>query len=328
MKCSICKLEIKQGEKIAQCPNCLAIFHNDHYEEWLKNGSTCPVCKINDQQIVENISSKSDFSVGDLDEAQFRIMKQYTDLNLKGIPDNIFVKHSKSDSLFTHYFNKTTNLYIFKKPYYYAFGNTNNYYNFMFGILIIIPTLLLMGLVVPAIISPKITKYIGISLFSVQILLGIIYGIKHAISTNKLSTKWLVLEFQKKSIKLHSSIIENPYRYNIEIPIEDVVEFEICDTSRIWKENKDIIYGKRIIALTLRLKENLENNLGDVYLYPEIDSNENFDLEITLKDFYNLPITNNDEKYRKNVEQKKKWNILYIMISILLLISAIILISI
>lgn len=30
LKCTIYKLEIREGQKLSQCPNCLIVFHEEH----------------------------------------------------------------------------------------------------------------------------------------------------------------------------------------------------------------------------------------------------------------------------------------------------------
>lgn len=44
--CMICKLEIRKGQKIMQCKECLSVFHKEHIEEWLETNKDCPVCNI------------------------------------------------------------------------------------------------------------------------------------------------------------------------------------------------------------------------------------------------------------------------------------------
>ncbi|HUT79884.1 MAG TPA: RING finger domain-containing protein [Candidatus Bathyarchaeia archaeon] len=42
--CMICKLSIKDGQKVSRCPMCQSLFHDDHIFEWLKVKGKCPVC--------------------------------------------------------------------------------------------------------------------------------------------------------------------------------------------------------------------------------------------------------------------------------------------
>ena len=43
-KCMICKLEIREGQKIMICEGCLSLFHKEHILEWLETNFDCPVC--------------------------------------------------------------------------------------------------------------------------------------------------------------------------------------------------------------------------------------------------------------------------------------------
>ncbi|HUT81416.1 MAG TPA: RING finger domain-containing protein [Candidatus Bathyarchaeia archaeon] len=43
--CRICKLDIHENQSALQCPNCSALFHSEHIQEWLVNKDECPVCK-------------------------------------------------------------------------------------------------------------------------------------------------------------------------------------------------------------------------------------------------------------------------------------------
>ena len=55
--CSICKLELRENQKIFMCTFCKNLFHKEHIFEWLENDNECPVCqrvikkklKINDK---------------------------------------------------------------------------------------------------------------------------------------------------------------------------------------------------------------------------------------------------------------------------------------
>lgn len=45
--CMICKLEICSGDTIYICPQCKAHYHEDHFDDWFKIETTCPVCEFN-----------------------------------------------------------------------------------------------------------------------------------------------------------------------------------------------------------------------------------------------------------------------------------------
>jgi len=43
--CAICKIEIREGQKVYQCKECLWFFHVDHLILWLVDNEKCPICK-------------------------------------------------------------------------------------------------------------------------------------------------------------------------------------------------------------------------------------------------------------------------------------------
>ena len=42
--CSICKLQLREDQKLSHCPYCNSLFHEEHMEEWMKYNQDCPVC--------------------------------------------------------------------------------------------------------------------------------------------------------------------------------------------------------------------------------------------------------------------------------------------
>ena len=43
-QCSLCKEIIGNSTEIVKCPQCKAIFHLHHLEEYLENATNCPIC--------------------------------------------------------------------------------------------------------------------------------------------------------------------------------------------------------------------------------------------------------------------------------------------
>jgi hypothetical protein len=43
--CSICKLELREGQAVLQCPHCSSLFHAEHLAEWLFINPECPICQ-------------------------------------------------------------------------------------------------------------------------------------------------------------------------------------------------------------------------------------------------------------------------------------------
>ena len=44
-KCDICKLELREDQKVVKCQYCEWLFHATHLFEWLVLNDDCPVCK-------------------------------------------------------------------------------------------------------------------------------------------------------------------------------------------------------------------------------------------------------------------------------------------
>ena len=50
-KCVICFSDFKLYDKLIRLP-CLHLFHKDEIEEWFKSNKTCPICKIDIEEIL------------------------------------------------------------------------------------------------------------------------------------------------------------------------------------------------------------------------------------------------------------------------------------
>jgi len=42
--CGICKLEIRTGQEVFKCDECLWLFHSNHIAMWLVQHNKCPIC--------------------------------------------------------------------------------------------------------------------------------------------------------------------------------------------------------------------------------------------------------------------------------------------
>lgn len=42
--CAICKLELREGQEVFKCEDCLCLFHIEHITTWLEKNDNCPVC--------------------------------------------------------------------------------------------------------------------------------------------------------------------------------------------------------------------------------------------------------------------------------------------
>ncbi len=45
IRCMICKLPLKKGQKLSECPNCKNPAHEDHWNLWINQKHNCPLCK-------------------------------------------------------------------------------------------------------------------------------------------------------------------------------------------------------------------------------------------------------------------------------------------
>ena len=52
--CMICKLEIRIGDRVNQCPHCGCFFHKEHLGDWMRENDNCPVCSA--VLVIEKIS--------------------------------------------------------------------------------------------------------------------------------------------------------------------------------------------------------------------------------------------------------------------------------
>ena len=43
--CVICKLDLRKRQEVWKCPYCVALFHKEHFKDWISNNSYCPVCQ-------------------------------------------------------------------------------------------------------------------------------------------------------------------------------------------------------------------------------------------------------------------------------------------
>ncbi|BAT98221.1 hypothetical protein LR48_Vigan11g001900 [Vigna angularis] len=74
--CSVCLSQICKGEKVRSLPVCNHRYHADCIGAWLKNNTTCPLCrnKITDHSLQKHKQVKN------LAESLFNLMQSFTDL--------------------------------------------------------------------------------------------------------------------------------------------------------------------------------------------------------------------------------------------------------
>ncbi|RDX89081.1 RING-H2 finger protein ATL3, partial [Mucuna pruriens] len=74
--CSVCLSHISKGEKVRSLPVCNHRYHADCIGVWLKNHTTCPLCRNN---ITDHVPPKHKH-VKNFGEAMFNLMQSFTDL--------------------------------------------------------------------------------------------------------------------------------------------------------------------------------------------------------------------------------------------------------
>ncbi|WVZ23049.1 hypothetical protein V8G54_001593 [Vigna mungo] len=74
--CSVCLSQICKGEKVRSLPVCNHSYHADCIAAWLKNNTTCPLCrnKITDHSLQKHKQLKN------LAESLFNLIQSFTDL--------------------------------------------------------------------------------------------------------------------------------------------------------------------------------------------------------------------------------------------------------
>ncbi|MFW9924595.1 MAG: RING finger domain-containing protein [Candidatus Thorarchaeota archaeon] len=103
MKCAICKLEIREGQKLAQCTNCLAVFHEELYSEWINDNKACPVCSMKEKPTIkiETMQNLKQFSTTNVEnEEQLNEMKYYTRLQIAELSEEAIFRFIKSNNDF------------------------------------------------------------------------------------------------------------------------------------------------------------------------------------------------------------------------------------
>lgn len=74
--CSVCLSQICKGEKVKSLPVCNHRYHVDCISPWLKNHTTCPLCR---NKITDHIPQKHR-QVKSLGESMFNLMQSFSDL--------------------------------------------------------------------------------------------------------------------------------------------------------------------------------------------------------------------------------------------------------
>ncbi|XP_020238377.1 RING-H2 finger protein ATL51-like [Cajanus cajan] len=71
--CSVCLSQICKGEKVRSLPVCKHRYHVDCIGAWLKNHTTCPLCR-------NKITDQKHRQVKNLGESMFNLMQSFSDL--------------------------------------------------------------------------------------------------------------------------------------------------------------------------------------------------------------------------------------------------------
>ncbi|NHJ85437.1 MAG: hypothetical protein FK734_08230 [Asgard group archaeon] len=301
MKCAICKLEIREGQKITQCPYCMAIFHEEHYLDWLKEDPICPVCSVelidqkqqhnNSQHKIELIPSNMSISYDKFNSSnELFEMKKYNYLRLDELPEKVIYQFIKSNANFDYFLNKEAKVgYILKKEDYYAYS----LYKSIIGMLFILATFAsVLALFLSFFtLAVEIPSYKAIAFVCISMCCFITLSIFYAKSFQGYSKKWMAIEFTDYQISIIYSEKSSYYNRIVKnIPISKIIEFEFGKANGYRN-------GRIIIYLTLLMEDNTRFNLGEIFYDKKLKA---FNFKANLIRFlianYKTPITNTDER--------------------------------
>ncbi len=333
MKCAICKLEVREGQKIAQCPHCLATFHDEHYNDWLKDESICPVCSreiksSNDTSISDSSSNETPFFRRDnytdvQNEKQLHELQFYKRLGIHDVPKKVILQFIMRNNPFKLYIDKKSRkLHILKKRNYYAFnlpikgiGIPLTFLGLMFPIFALIFSLL---------VHRDPTKIYSVLILCIIGIIIIIYSAtRFAISLQKLSKQWVVIGFRNDSVNIISTKTVFDKKTIITIPIQEVAEFELGSTSMRPTAKKETYTKEKMVSyLVIKTKDEKKYFLGEVFTgRGSHSSNFVHNFDNFIKENYKVPLVLSNTKYQK---RRKQVGVIYIVLSVVYFLSTVV----
>lgn len=257
MKCAICKLEIREGQKIIQCPSCLAVFHEEHYNEWVKNESACPICglEIHSESIeIQEITDNTQLNELEKEE-QLEKLSFYRNLNSEVITKEEKLQFTKVNKNFDFVFNEKSEGYIIKSYTYYPFQKKSNtgyaiYPGPFLAVILLGMTIFL------ASYFQNIIGYIALAISVIIFILSFVVVISFSLYNYSLAKEWVFLEFQRELITIFIRNGQTKEVTKEAIALPEIIELEIGMTNG-FRKNK-------ACYLTIKTTEN-NYYLGVIY---------------------------------------------------------------
>ena len=261
--CSICKLELREKQRVLQCPYCENLFHKEHIEEWLQNNTKCPVCQK----------------------------------KLKGISDQYEKNSIISRTANIDSFLSIVELGVFKNP---MFSNKkqlirNQFLAGFFSILLLAILVCAFVFTIRAdalIIALKELLSVVLMFFMLFSILAVIPIFSKRYSFNY---KWKSLEFKEECIIIKGEFKEN----EIKIELSDIQSIELVQSSKRPKQSNVNTLNPDDLLHFIKLIINLRN--GKNYFLKSISRLYNLQrhteifhaLENLFRNIYNIELVTN-----------------------------------
>ena len=299
MKCAICKLEIRENQKIIQCPNCLAVFHEEHYKDWLERENTCPVCSIKTDTSEERTYENVDSFLETLDEKKMYSYKYFGKLVQEGLPKAKVIEFINNNDFFYH-FEETNSekFFLLKKSEYRPLSRKIP--NFVIVVSAICLAFLIMPFISYDLIENKplanciLTLNIIVTIITIYILIfGYVWLFRNRIGL------WNIITFQNELLLIQC---KSPIQSTLKtIPLTEIAEFElgkiITKKNRKTENNEE----KMSIDFAVKTKAGERYSLGDIFA-GQISKGQKCEEELSdfIKKNYKIPLISTDDLYQEN----------------------------